>query len=121
MQTISCSTNRILSDDLAAAKQWLVLLPVASRRQPGNARLLRHWPRTQVVASMDAAERVERTAHADEEMAARRPFEAADGWVQRLIAASEELLAVVLLAEGFYCHQRTWRRRKWNYVRRQSD
>ncbi len=78
-------------------------------------------PAAQVVASMDAAERVERTAHADEEMAARRPFEAADGWVQRLIAASEELLAVVLLAEGFYCHQRTWRRRKWNYVRRQSD
>ena len=51
----------------------------------------------------------------------RKPLEEADALLGRLIAVGEELLAVVLLANGFYRHQRTWRRRKSNYVRRQND
>ena len=75
-------------------------------------------PAAQVVASMDATERADRQAHADAKAAVRKPFAQADGSVRRLIAASEELVHMVLLSEGFYRHDRgPWRRRNRAYVR----
>jgi hypothetical protein len=70
---------------------------------------------------MDITERAERQAHADADAAMRKPFEEADGSLTRLIAASEELLSAVLLAEGFYHHQRAWRRRRWTNGRFPSN
>jgi hypothetical protein len=70
-------------------------------------------PLAWAVAKMDAEARDREQAQADEEKTARKPFEDADGFVRRLIAASNELLRAVLLAEGFCLHQRgTWRRKK---------
>jgi hypothetical protein len=74
-------------------------------------------PAAEMVASMDATERAERQSQADADAAMRKPFEKADGLLTRLITTSEELLSAVLLAEGFYCNQRTWKRRGWAHVR----
>ena len=73
------------------------------------------------VAKMDTEQREKRQAQVDSEAALRKAFAEADRWIDRLIAASEELLHAVLLSEGFYHHQRvSWRRRASAYVRRQT-
>ena len=79
-------------------------------------------PLAWAMAKLDAEERDRRQAEADAEAAKRKPLEHADDLIRRLIAASDELSQAVLLAEGFYQHQRgPWRRRAWAYVQRQRD
>ena len=79
-------------------------------------------PLAWTVAKMDAGERERQQAQAEAEAALRRLYEEADALVGRLIAASKELVEAVLLADGFYRHQRgLWRRRSWAYAQRPNE
>jgi hypothetical protein len=73
-------------------------------------------------AAMDVEERNALRTQAEAKTAIRRLFEEADAHVERLIAASDDLVRAILLSEGFYRHQRgTWRRRNWAYVQHESE
>ena len=79
-------------------------------------------PLAWAVGKMDAEERDRRKAEAEAKTAMCKPFDEADAYATRLIAATGLLKQAVLMAEGFYLHQRgQWRRRSWAYAGRESE
>ena len=110
-------------DELATAKWQRPLLPTVP---PEGVHVVEDYygagPVGQAAAEMDAEERDRRKAEAEAKTAMCKPFDEADAYATRLIAASNNLLRAVLLAEGFYQHERgPWRRRSWSYVRRERE